>query len=86
MKDLILIKIISSLWTESLNCDGQQFYQNQQTKESLNGDGQQFYQNQQTKESLNCAGQQFYQNQQNKRKFKLWWSTILPKSTKQKKY
>jgi hypothetical protein len=38
-----------------------------------------------TKEGLNCAGQQLYQNQQNKRKFKLWWSTIVPKSTKQKK-
>ena len=38
-----------------------------------------------TKESLNSDGQQFYQYQQNKRKFKQWWSTILPISTKQKK-
>jgi len=35
-----------------------------------------------TKESLNSDGQQIYQNQQNKRKFKQWWSTNLPKSTK----
>jgi hypothetical protein len=35
--------------------------------------------------SLYCDGQQFYQYQQNKRKFKQWWSTILPISTKQKK-
>ena len=41
------------------------------------------------KESLNSDGQQFYQYQQNKqspltyRKFKQWWSTILPVSTKQ---
>ena len=40
------------------------------------------------KESLNCDGQQFYQYQQNEqssltlRKFKQWWSTILPISTK----
>jgi GTP-sensing pleiotropic transcriptional regulator CodY len=38
-----------------------------------------------TKESLNSDGQQFHQYQQNKRKFKQWWSTILPISTKQKK-
>ena len=38
-----------------------------------------------TKESLNSDGQQFYQYQQNKRKFKQWWSTIQPISTKQKK-
>ena len=38
-----------------------------------------------TKESLNSDDQQFYQYQQNKRKFKQWWSTILPISTKQKK-
>ena len=55
------------------------------TKESLNSDGQQFYQYQQNKESLNSDGQQFYQYKQNKRKFKQWWSTILPISTKQKK-
>ena len=55
------------------------------TKESLNSDGQQFYQYQQNKESLNSDDQQFYQYQQNKRKFKQWWSTILPISTKQKK-
>ena len=48
------------------------------TKESLNSDGQQFYQYQQNKESLNSDGQQFYQYKQNKRKFKQWWSTILP--------
>ena len=42
-----------------------------------------------SKESLNSDGQQFYQYQQNKqspltyRKFILWWSTILPVSTKQ---
>ena len=52
------------------------------TKESLNSDGQQFYQYQQNKESLNSDGQQFYQYKQNKRKFKQWWSTILPISTK----
>ena len=55
------------------------------TKESLNSDGQQFNQYKQNKESLNIEGQQFYQYQQNKRKFKQWWSTILPISTKQKK-
>ena len=38
-----------------------------------------------TKESLNSDGQQFYQYKQNKRKFKQWWLTILPISTKQKK-
>ena len=38
-----------------------------------------------TKESLTSDGQQIYQHQQNKRKFKQWWSTILPTSTKQKK-
>ena len=38
-----------------------------------------------TKESLNSDGQQFHQYQQNKRKFKQWWSTILPISTKLKK-
>ena len=37
------------------------------------------------KESLNSDGQQFYQYHQNKRKFKQWWSTIQPISTKQKK-
>ena len=31
-----------------------------------------------TKERLNSDGQQFHQYQQNKRKFKQWWSTILP--------
>jgi hypothetical protein len=31
------------------------------------------------------GGQQFNQYQQNKRKFKQWWSTIQPISTKQKK-
>ena len=42
---------------ESLNCDGQLFYQYQQTnnhlspKESLNSDGQLFYQYQQNKQS-----------------------------------
>ena len=41
------------------------------------------------KESLNSDGQQFHQYQQNKqslltlRKFKQWWSTIPPISTKQ---
>ena len=55
------------------------------TKESLNSDGHQFYQYQQNKESLNSDGHQFYQYQQNKRKFKQWWSSILPISTKQKK-
>jgi hypothetical protein len=34
---------------ESLNSDGQQFYQYQQNKESLNSDGQQFYQYKQNK-------------------------------------
>ena len=38
------------------------------------------------KESLNSDGQQFHQYQQNKRKFKQWWSTIQPISTKQKKF
>ena len=38
-----------------------------------------------TKESLNSSGQQFLQYQQTKRKFKQWWSTILPISTNQKK-
>ena len=38
-----------------------------------------------TKESFNSDGQQFHQYQQNKRKFKQWWSTIPPISTKQKK-
>ena len=48
------------------------------TKESLNSDGQQFNQYKQNKESLNSDGQQFNQYKQNKRKFKQWWSTILP--------
>ena len=64
-------------------------------KESLNSDGQQFHQYQQLnnhlspKESLNSDAQQFYQYQQNEqspliyRKFKQWWSTIPPISTKQ---
>ena len=34
---------------DSVNSDGQQFYQYQQNKESLNSDGQQFLQYQQTK-------------------------------------
>ena len=55
------------------------------TKESLNSDGQQFSNINKTKESLNSDGQQFHQYQQNKRKFKQWWSTIPPISTKQKK-
>jgi GTP-sensing pleiotropic transcriptional regulator CodY len=38
-----------------------------------------------TKESLKSDGQQFHQYQQSKRKFKQWWSTIPPISTKQKK-
>ena len=38
-----------------------------------------------TKESINSDGQQFNQYKQNKRKFKQWWSTIQPISTKQKK-
>ena len=38
-----------------------------------------------TKESLNSDGQQFRQYKQTKRKFKQWWTTILPMSTKQKK-
>jgi MFS superfamily sulfate permease-like transporter len=38
----------------------------------------------QTKESLNSDSQQFLQFQQNKTKFKQWWSTIPPISTKQK--
>jgi GTP-sensing pleiotropic transcriptional regulator CodY len=37
------------------------------------------------KESFSSDGRQFYQYQQTKRKFKQWWSTILPISTKQKK-
>ena len=55
------------------------------TKENLSSDGQQFLQFQQTKEILNSDSQQFLQYQQNKRKFKQWWSTIPPISTKQKK-
>ena len=38
-----------------------------------------------TKESLNSDGQHFFQYKQTKRKFKQWWTTILPMSTKQKK-
>ena len=38
-----------------------------------------------TKESLSSDGQQLLQYQQNKRKFKQWWSTIPPISTKQRK-
>ena len=38
-----------------------------------------------TKESLNSDGQQFQQYRQNKKKFRPWWSTIPPISTKQKK-
>ena len=43
-----------------------------------------------TKESWNNDGQHFLQYKQNldsdvnKRKFKQWWTTILPMSTKQK--
>ena len=36
------------------------------------------------KESLNSDGQLLHQYQQNKRKYKQWWSTIPPISTKQK--
>ena len=42
---------------ESINSDGQQFYQYQQNKTNNNLS---------PKESLNSDGQQFYQNQQNK--------------------
>ena len=35
-----------------------------------------------TKENLNSDGHQFHQYQQNKRKFKQWWSSIPPVSTK----
>ena len=88
---------------ESLNSDGQQFLQYQQTKRKF----EQWWSkillistNQKKvwtvmvnnssninkpKESLKSDGQQFYQYQQTKRKFKQWWSTILPISTKQKK-
>ena len=38
-----------------------------------------------TKDNLHSDVQQFHQYQQNKRKFKQWWSTIPPISTKQKK-
>jgi hypothetical protein len=38
-----------------------------------------------TKESFISDGQQFHQYQKNKRKFKHWWPTIPPISTKQKK-
>ena len=55
------------------------------TKESLNSDGQQFHQYQQNKNSLINDSQQFLQYKQNIRKFKQWWSTIPPISTKQKK-
>ena len=34
---------------QSLNSDGQQFYEYRKTKQSLNSDGQQFYQYQQNK-------------------------------------
>ena len=37
-----------------------------------------------TKESLSNDGQHFLQYKQTKRKFKQWWTTILPMSTKQK--
>jgi hypothetical protein len=37
---------------ESLNSDGQQFYQYQQNRESLNIDGKQFHQYQQNKRKL----------------------------------
>ena len=71
---------------ESLNSDGQQYHQYQQNKRNLNSDGQQFLQYQLNKESLNNDSQQFLQYQQNKRKFKPWWSTIPPISTKEKKF
>ena len=54
---------------ESLNSDGQQFYQYQQTKESFNSDCQQFHQYQQNKRKF----------------IKQRLSTIPPISTKQKK-
>ena len=38
-----------------------------------------------TKESLNSDGQQLHQYLQTKRKFKQWWPTTPPISTKQKK-
>ena len=38
-----------------------------------------------TKERFNIDDQQFHQYQQTKRKFKQWWLTIPPISTKQKK-
>ena len=37
-----------------------------------------------TNESLNSDGQHFLQYQHTKRKFKQWWTTILPISTKQR--
>ena len=54
-------------------------------KTSLNSDINNSTNINKTKESLNSDGQQFHQYQQNKRKFKQWWSTIPPISTKQKK-
>ena len=72
---------------ESLDSDSQQFLQfKKKTKESVESDSQQFLQYQQDKESLDSDSQQFLQFQQNKRKFKQWWSTIPPISTKQKKF
>ena len=55
------------------------------TKECLNSEVNNSTNINKTKESLNSDDQQFYQYKQNKRKFKQWWSTILPISTKQKK-
>ena len=52
---------------------------------NLNSDGQQFHQYQQNKKNLNSDCQHFLQYKQTKRKFKQWWTTILPMSTKQKK-
>ena len=88
---------------ESLNSDGQQFLQYQQTKRKI----LQWWSTilpistkqkkawtvmvynstkiSKPKEGLNSDGQQFYQYQKTKRKFKQWWSTIPPISTKQKK-
>ena len=55
---------------ESLNSDGQQFYQYQQTKRKFKVMVNKSTNINKPKESLNSDDQQFYKYQQNKRKFK----------------
>ena len=74
---------------ESINSDDQQFHQYQQNNKIHQYQSVMINNStniNKTKESLKSDGQQFHQYQQNKRKFKQWWSTIPPISTKKRKF